>query len=588
MNTAQLDNEQAAAADDVRDGRVLVIAGAGSGKTRVLVEHADYAIETGANESHQVCMLTFTRAAAAEMRARLEQRLGDEVAAEVTVETFHALAARVLRLEDHAKRYLRRTAGFAILTEQADRDLLRQAAFEAGEKRATTAREPRDLLRVAGVARRYEDLKRRADAVSYDDIEDGLLLLADSERGGQWLRDTWPCVLVDEYQDTNAEQAAILSSWGPRHLFVVGDPRQSIYRFRGARVENILALAAIPSVRTYDLTTNYRSRLYIVQLANNCAAAMGSAAFTRPMRSASGLGGLTSSVLCDDPDAEAEAVAGWATTGDPGQSVAVLARNWAHLTEVAIALSRRGASYTLRTGGVWSTRAMMDAENLARLALNPHDDDLAERVLRASGQPDARVVKARALAKRERESLVVTEAMLLTPSGLDVALENIRGGAQAGGTHEMVALAHAAENMLPHAGESVSDALVGWARTRADAGEDASVAAWLEWLAYRENEPEVADAADTGTVVLTTIHGAKGLEWDRVAVVHLSEGAFPAARSVRDQADIEEERRLFYVAVTRARRELFMTSVRRRPQWPGGPMCETDMEPSRFLVEAVG
>lgn len=563
--------QQAAVTTDAP--RAVVVAGAGSGKTRVLVGRIAWLLEQGVLPE-RVLALTFTRAATEEMRQRVAVAVGATASEAILVSTFHGLAFQLLQ---RSPEWANRRPGFTLWGETEAKEAWVYAARDAGVR---VGAKPRfEQLRAnALVAKAYEAVQRRCNAVDYDVLEASLVSCV--TRGH--LYGLWDHVLVDEYQDTNAGQAAFVKALacdllnpGGR-LYVVGDPRQSIYRFRGAQPEEMLSLLRSPEWTRFDLGTNYRSCAPIVALSNSCAAAM-------PERWAASHAGTAETGA--EPEFylgvhdEAAHVARLAAecVGD-GSDVAVLARTWAHLVTMQRALVARQVPCRMlrRAADPFTTEFGMAALAAFRLAVNPADDWSAEAVARVVGV-DVDRARFKALSRRCSMHDVFME------HGEYAALwaEMTASVGDARATAEVVAGRMSA---LDGVG-LVQLAMAAWSpRRSADAGlEDWSVSEFLGDLARGWTMP--ADEAEETWpgVVLSTVHGAKGLEWTVVFVVGASEGVWPNAASARSADELAEERRLFYVAVTRARERLVVTSPATRVPWPGAH-AEACL-PSRFALE---
>jgi DNA helicase-2/ATP-dependent DNA helicase PcrA len=613
-------------------GPLLVLAGAGSGKTRVVTFRIARLVRDGVAPGH-ILALTFTNKAAAEMRSRCAELMpGVAHIGDLTVSTFHSFGARFLRR--HAAR-LGRTPDFTLYDDD-DQVALLKRVFEASGlgQRAGEAREVRDALdraKNAGrlleaadlppeilsaggadIGARYEEMLARANAFDFGDlIIRPAELLADDPALAASVRARWPWVLVDEFQDTNAAQLSWLQQLAPAeatpNLCVVGDDDQSIYGWRGADVGNILNFARIwPGATTVRLERNYRSTGHILGAANGVIA--------------QNRGRLGKTLFTDDGAGDRIEVRSFATPRDEARWVAqriqTLCRDDGHTpSDFAILLrtnalsldleeALRGArlpSVTLRGRSFYERAEVRDAVAWLRLVVNP-DDDVAFR--RALGAPPRGVgetsvdklgVAARAAGvslhtAAGRGLVVLRGAAVEGLRGFMAELAQARAAAGLGTPAERVAstLLEPLRERLRHEGDRNEDA-----RARAENVERLLVAlqSWRQenpagglgdWL---ESVKLVSDADDhdpnRGAIALLTIHAAKGLEFPVCFVVGLEDGVFPHRRGEDDPSAVEEERRLCYVALTRARRRLALTWCRERRTF-----AETRRNPpSRFLAE---
>jgi DNA helicase-2/ATP-dependent DNA helicase PcrA len=618
------------------EGPLLVLAGAGSGKTRVVTLRMARLIRDGV-APQDILALTFTNKAAAEMRARCLAVLGaDATAATPTVSTFHAFGARFLR--SHAPRF-GRTASFSLFDDDDQIALLKRALATLGlGERASEARGvreaidaaknggravspadlPPEILAAGGarIAEVYETLLARANAFDFGDliVRPAELLSADPALAAA-VRRRHPWILVDEFQDTNAAQLAWLEALAPPdarpNLCVVGDDDQSIYGWRGADVDNILGFARHwPAATVVRLEQNYRSTGHILDAAN-AVVAHNRARLGKTLFTADGAGEPLEVRDFASPRDEAR----WVATriaelcrneGVSPADVAILLRTNALSLDLEESLrAARLPAVMLRGRSFYERAEVRDALAWLRLVVNP-DDDVAFR--RAIGAPPRgvgdttleRMVTAAHAAHRSLFALLrgneapplkgaAVEGMRDFLSRLSVARDELEHGV----TPERVAL---------HLLTPLCDRLRGEALRRSG-GEDAR--ARLENVerlvaalhAYRRERPGAtlgewlesvrlvsdADELDTagGAVSLLTVHAAKGLEFPVCFVVGLEEGSFPHRRGEGSEADTEEERRLFYVALTRARRHLALTWCRERRTFAEVRRAP----PSRFLAE---
>jgi DNA helicase II / ATP-dependent DNA helicase PcrA len=607
-----LNNAQRAAVEHP-GGPLLVVAGAGSGKTRVLTARVAWLLERGVRPE-AVLAFTFTNRAAREMRARLELPLGDAARA-LWVGTFHATAVRILRRE---ARVLGLPSGFVIYDREDQEDVVREIlkrlelpedpfrpgavlgkisdaknALATPEDMARTASPPFGT-RLADVYEEYQRVLRAAGALDFDDlIAESVRLLNDRPEIGARYARRFEHVLVDEYQDTNHAQFLLIRALASHHknLFVVGDDDQSIYGWRGANLANVLEFeTAFPGAHVVRLEQNYRSTANILRAANavieNNRARKGKTLWCERED-----GAKIRFVLAADEVDEARRVravlADHVKRGGALRDVAVLYRTNAQSRAIETELRQARMPYEI-VGGVsfYQRREVKDLLAYLRLVVNPSDAVSFWRVWNTPRRGLGAAVRAQVEARVQETGTAPTEALR------DLV--------------ERGALARAAS-----AGASAFLDLLAELRARADEPVDVLFARLLErsdYLASLESDEDAADrkanvrelgvaaeafaqsavggledflaesalitdadrvdeAADR--VLLLTAHNAKGLEFPVVVVAGLEEGLFPHASSLEDGAEIEEERRLFYVALTRARDRVVLTAAAYRRRFDG-------------------
>ncbi|MEU8899069.1 ATP-dependent DNA helicase UvrD2 [Nocardia sp. NPDC048505] len=594
LDLAALDPEQAAAVKAPR-GPVCVLAGAGTGKTRTITHRIAHLVSAGHVKADQVLAVTFTARAAGEMRSRLrELGLGGE-AAQVQARTFHAAALRQLKyfwpqiVGDVPWRLIdakfpivaqaAQRAGLSAATESV-RDLLGEIEWAKGtliapeDYPAAVAKQrretPHDPARIAEAYAAYESLKTSPEGLLLD--FDDLLLhtaaaLEDYPAVADEFRSRYRSFVVDEYQDVTPLQQRVLDAWlGERDdLTVVGDANQTIYSFTGATPSFLLDFSRrFPEATVVRLERDYRSTPQVVSLANRViGAARGRIAGTRLQligQRADGPQPLFAEH--DDGPAEAAAVARQIKklieTGVPAAEIAVLYRINAQSEAYEQALTEQGIPYQVRGGEGFFQRAEV-RQAVVVLRQAAARDDLPEE-------------------SRSGDELVTLVKAVLAPVGL-TATEP--AGAQAREKWEsLVALVRLTEELLAADDELDLDALLRELAARAEA----------------RHPPTVQG------VTLASLHAAKGLEWDAVFLVGLADGTMPIQHvladdgSVADMAALEEERRLFYVGVTRAREHLRLSwalarnqgsrRTRRRSRFLNG-LVPDDSPASRIAAPAV-
>ena len=619
---ADLDDEQKQAVTH-GEGPLLVVAGAGSGKTRVLTYRIAWLLANGLAQSHEVLAVTFTNKAAREMAGRVEALVGGSLRGGF-VGTFHRFALQLLRTHP-------REAGlpprFAIADEDEQRTLVERVlkkldvpssrlspraarsrisaaknAMLTPEALASRARGSDEQL-LAELYEAYQTELRTAGAVDFDDMLLGAVALLEREqalRKGLASRFRW--ILVDEYQDTNLAQAQLVWLLGGRrpNLTAVGDEDQSIYRWRGAEIENILNFeATYPESRVVTLGRNYRSAEPILQAA---AAVIAHNARRRPKKLSSevGHGEPVSVYLAADEGDEARFVADeierLRSTTSLGE-VAVLFRVNAQSRSFEAELVRRTVPYAVVAGTrFWERKEVRDALAYLRLLVVPDDVLAFRRAVHVPARGIGQVAMERLEAAATAWEVSLPEAARRLPEALTprtrVALrdffrllEDLRTLAGAVPAVEVV------RRLLERSGlrgavrrgdeddrsrRANLDELVAAAAEAGERGLD--LGGFLDEVALLTD----ADARREGEAVqLSTLHAAKGLEFDVVFLVGMEDGLLPLRREGNGETDEEEERRLAYVGMTRARRRLFLTLARVRRV--NGQLLSG--RPSPFLLE---
>jgi len=628
------------------EGPLLILAGAGSGKTRVIAHRIAHLVSDGLTEPDRVLAVTFTNKAAAEMRSRVEALLGTDCKS-MWISTFHALCARLLRREAP---HIGLSRDFVIYDSSDQLTLMKHVLREAG---LDGTLQPRVVLsrishaknrmeategipgawtsrdeQVSKLFASYTKALKEANALDFDDLLLKTVELFDQsssvrERYSKKFR----YVMVDEYQDTNRPQYLLIRHLATHHnLCVVGDPDQSIYKWRGADLRNILDFEQdFPEVATVRLERNYRSTQVILDAASAVIANNRNRKEKRLYTERSGGAKILYYRAGDDLD-EAEFVSRTsrkALQEDPENTVAILYRTNSQSRTLEDALRRAGTPYRI-IGGVrfYERKEIKDALAYLRLILNPHDDVSFRRVVN---------VPARGVGKGVMESLEAiplpeaTEPNTLSPllaeldprasndslwsrllHGIDRRLLPNRSLASLTAFRDLILnlTAIAAEEpvslalgkVLDRSGylqdlrdERSEDAegrienlleLVSAAREYESRNPEPSLGGFVDQLSLLSDVDEEAGAKNA-RVVMLTMHSAKGLEFPIVVISGLEEGLFPHSRSSDDETELEEERRLCYVAITRAQRRLVLTSAARRRVF--GDYQST--EPSRFVDE---
>lgn len=626
-----------------KDGPSMVIAGAGSGKTRVLTYRIAHLIRGGV-DTFNILALTFTNKAAREMKTRISKIVGDNEAKNLWMGTFHSVFAKLLRFEGH---HLGFPSNFTIYDTQDSQRLISSIIKEMGldkdiykykqiqqrisafknslitvkayynnpelQEADAIARKPR----MGEIYNEYVNRLFKAGAMDFDD-----LLLRTNELLNRFpevlvrYQERFKYILVDEYQDTNHSQYLIVKALSDRYqnICVVGDDAQSIYSFRGANISNILNFQRdYDQVAVYRLEQNYRSTNTIVRAANSVIS--------------KNKDQIEKQVWTDNPDGDKIIVHRSATDADEGRYVAstlfewklsnqlkngdfaVLYRTNSQSRAIEDALRKRDIPYRIYGGlSFYQRKEIKDVLAYLRLVINPKDEEALMRVInyptRGIGQTtlDKLVVAAKEtemsvfelLSPANRSSLKINantsnrledfatmirsfqilaesaDAFALTEhvikkSGLVLEMKK-------DGTPEGIARLENMEELL----NGIQDFVEGQREIDEATG---SIAEFLEDVALATDLDK--EVGDDDRVALMTIHLAKGLEFPYVFIVGMEEDLFPSAMSMNTRAELEEERRLFYVALTRAEKQAVLTYTINRYRW--GKLI--DAEPSRFIEE---
>jgi len=589
-------------------GPLLVLAGAGSGKTSVLTERAARLVASGEVEAGALLCVTFTNRAAEEMRTRLAQLLDRRAARLATIGTFHSLCYRMLA---RSPRRTQLEPGFSVCAQAEARELVARALREtaAGEDlpaalvaqqigqakarlldpdRYRGLRNSERVRRLARAWERYEELLRASNAVDFDDlIVRAVGLLAEPDLLERWQR-RFQGVLVDEYQDTNPAQCELVRRLVARHrnLTAVADADQAIYRFRGAEVRNVLGFEGdFPAARVVALERNYRSSRAIVSAAARLIAHNALRRQTT-MRSAAEQGPAMIAHRYERVDDEAAAAAGWCRArisgGEPPAELAVLFRTRRQAQALEDALSALALPYRVVGGrSLYETAAGRDLVAYLKLVANPRDQGALARALRTRAGVGDRSVALVLGAVGDGRDLTEAARTAGLPRAAARSIDRLAGALRAlreegvrGAVEGAIAELEAAR---ARPSEPERRELLARVARRARAYEQEAEAPALADFLVR-TALEAGEGPEPGAcVTLATLHGAKGGEWARVWIAGLCEGVLPHARCSQGEA-LEEERRLAYVGMTRAKRELCLSSARRDAWRP--------RRASRFIGEA--
>ena len=654
-------NGQQFAAVTAPPGPALVIAGAGSGKTRTLTYRVAYLLEQGIPPD-RILLLTFTNKAAGEMMRRVTDLLGHELTS-LWGGTFHSIGNRILR--QHA-RLLGFERDFTIMDREDAKHLISTCVAESeidvkatrfpkaevlGDIFSLAVNKQMPVAEILGteygyfdtlapqiedVWKRYVARKRATNAMDFDDLLVlWLRLLNDHAEVREHYQRRFQFILVDEYQDTNKLQSDLIDLLGARHknVMVVGDDAQSIYAWRGANFQNILKFPdRYPGAKIYKIETNYRSTPEILTVAN-AAIAANVQQFAKELAPARKSGAKPAQVVCGDAAQQAAFVAQRVLElreeGADMTRMAVLYRSHFHALELQLELTRRNIPFSITSGIRFFEQAhIKDVTSYLKLVTNPRDELAfkrlvqllpgvggkgADKLWRGFAEELANKTLTRPLATLspsdgERDGVRGARATLAT--SLQSCAKNVPKKATLAWAQfattisqlEAPEVRKSAARMIPLVIEAGYDDYLkeNFANyhSRLDdlkqlaifAQQFATVEEFLTQMALLTNVEAEAEQQpanrDDEKIRLSTIHQAKGLEFDIVFIIMLCDGLFPSARSMESTEGEEEERRLFYVAVTRARNELYLSYPLIRAGY--GNSGATMQQPSRFLAEIPG
>jgi DNA helicase-2/ATP-dependent DNA helicase PcrA len=620
-------NEEQHAVVKHQSGPMLVLAGAGTGKTRTVTYRVARLIETGVSPEN-ILLLTFTNKAAKEMMRRVEFLMGRNIQG-LLGGTFHHIGNMILR---HHCRLIGYRDGFSILDREDSKDLFDICLAEI-KKRVTIIPKGSVLCEICSLAKNkgssiddvillrfphfynavdeiketislYDKKKRDLNLMDFDDLlTNWKRLLLEKENILEYYSLKFMHVLVDEYQDTNKLQAEIVDmlSCKNRNLMAVGDDAQSIYSFRGADFENILKFPErYPDVTIFNLTTNYRSTPEILHLANQ-SIVNNIRQFHKELHAVKGPGNTPFLVPLKDVFQQAEFVSqkilDMNAEGTTLNNIAVLYRSHYQSMELQMELQRMGIPFEIRSGLKFFEQAhIKDILSFLRVVINPFDELSWKRIVKLI--PGIGNVTAGKLwdsiSKSESPLDAISDTGRFVPrkalDGFSLFLDLLK--ILRGGGHDNIPLRPSAaiNHILRHGYEDYLYSRYPNAEERIeDIGQMEKFALRYESLETFVSELSLQSASageagegdeDRECVILSTVHQAKGLEWDTVFVIGLNDGRFPSVRSLKTDYE-EEERRLFYVAVTRAKDELCLCYPITADDWQGLGF----LRPSRFIKE---
>jgi DNA helicase II / ATP-dependent DNA helicase PcrA len=649
-------NEQQLAAVTAAPGPLLVIAGAGSGKTRTLTYRVAYLLENGI-DPRNILLLTFTNRAAREMLGRVANLMPVD-ASGLWGGTFHSIGNRILRRHASALGY---SSGFTIMDREDQKDLIdavvinagidpKEIRFPKGDVLAeifsfvvNTEKPMEELLaekfpyflplleKIQDVRERYEKKKKATNSMDFDDLlQKTLSMFQQHERIAEIYRRQFQFILVDEYQDTNKIQADLvdLLAHDHRNVMVVGDDAQSIYSWRGANFQNILEFPKrYPEAQVFKIEMNYRSVPEILKVAN-AAIAANVHQFRKHLSATRDSKALKPGLVALNDGAEqaqfvAQRILELRDENVDLNDIAVLYRAHYHAVELQLELSRRGIPYQITSGIRFFEQAhIKDVSAFVRFVANPRDEVAFKRMAKllpgignrtaenlwqrwadvvaagADRGPGATSVSAGVSDPSYSPALAYSFGERLL--AMNVPAKSRKAWEQLAHTLDEIAPAgqpNMPSEMITSVVEAIYDDyakanFTNYELRREDLNQLAifarqfkDVHEFLSQLALISNidaEAASIQAGDKEAVNLSSVHQAKGLEFHTVFVIWLTDGMFPSNRSLDTRDALEEERRLFYVAITRARDELYLTYPQMRLSGGYGDVFQ---RPSRFLQE---
>lgn len=629
------------------EGPVMVIAGAGSGKTRVLTYRLALLLANGV-DAFNILSLTFTNKAAREMKERVMKLVGDTQGRNVWMGTFHSIFARILRIEGHHLGY---PSNFTIYDTDDTRRLLRAIIKEkdldpkvyaasyighrismaksslinaegyAGNPDILSADESARKPLIKDIYKTYEARLRRANAMDFDDLLfNTYILFRDFGEVLFKYQNKFKYILVDEYQDTNHAQYLILNMLAARleNICVVGDDAQSIYAFRGAHIGNILNFKNdYPDYQLFKLEQNYRSSKTIVAAANKVIT-YNKDQIQKTVWTDNNEGQKISMIKASSDNEEgsmvARAIFEYKMNNQlPNEAFAVLYRTNAQSRSIEEALRKANIPYRIFSGlSFYSRKEIKDILAYIRLTINHKDEDALQRIInlppRGIGKTtiEKMVVSADAyqvslwevINNPHHYQLQVNSGVLSKLSAFTTMIKSFAAEVKKKDAFEVAKLIATSSGLLKlyreedtpegiSRVENIEELLnaikefveKGAEQNEGDLARQGTLDEFMQDVALLTDADK--DDEDTDKVALMSIHAAKGLEFPYVFIVGLEENLFPSIQSISTRADLEEERRLFYVAITRAKEKLTLSHAESRYRW--GQFTFT--EPSRFLEE---
>jgi DNA helicase II / ATP-dependent DNA helicase PcrA len=632
-------NEPQAQAVQHIKGPLMIIAGAGSGKTRVLTYRTAHLIHQGV-DPFRILLLTFTNKAAGEMRKRIEDVAGTN-ARNIWMGTFHSVFAKILRIECRVIGY---TPDFSIYDTDDSKSLLKAIIKERGlddkvykpnfvfnrisaaKNRLLGAEEYANNPMIAAddAAARMPEIGRlfvlyqqrmfKANAMDFDDLLFNTnILFRDHPEILHKYQHKFQHVMVDEFQDTNISQYLITKKLAAVHenICVVGDDAQSIYAFRGADIQNILNFEKdYKDLTVIKLEQNYRSTKNIVAAANSVIA-INKAQLRKEVWTANDEGNLIDVYKASSDNEEGRLIAtsifeAKMNLGLKNNDFAILYRTNAQSRSFEEALRKLNIKYRIIGGlSFYQRKEIKDLLGYLRFTVNQNDEEAFKRIINQPkrGIGDTTIAKIAVTAAENQMSIwdvvsninefgagrfsqaietfsdLIKSFKLLADQGKDAYLV-AKQVANASGILKELYEDKTIEGLSRY--QNIQE-LLNAIKEFVDnpENEDKSLSNFLQTVSLITTADNTEDPNDNDRVTLMTIHGAKGLEFNHVYIVGLEEDLFPSQMMLQSKADLEEERRLFYVAITRAEKKLFMSYAESRYQYGRLKPCE----PSRFLEE---
>ena len=651
------------AAVEAYDSASLIIAGAGSGKTRVLTSRIAYMIEQKVDPKN-ILALTFTNKAAEQMRERIRQMVPGRKSRELFMGTFHSIFARILRTDaerigfpanftiydaSDARNLIKtivkelnladdkyKPNTIASRISQAKNALVTPGAYLANSAHATEDRRAQ-IPEFGNIYNLYCQRCKHNGAMDFDDLLlQTNILLRDCPDVLEYYQKQFKYILVDEYQDTNYAQYIIVRRLSQHHgkVCVVGDDAQSIYSFRGAKIENILSFQRdYPEAKVFKLEQNYRSTRTIVEAANSVIV-HNSRRMEKRCFSEGDEGEKIRVLKAYTDREEAELVVQdlrdkVRATGDAWNEAAILYRTNNQSQALEESLRRRGIPYRIYKGAsFYDRKEIKDMLAYIRLVVNPRDDEAFRRIVNypARGIGDTTVLRIAQLAAERGVSMwEAVDALVAEPVSDPVQRTIVRKVAEFVALIRSLSLERAQKGLYDFGMEVASRSGILALFRRENSPEatsaldnieellnsmqlfkeqrdaeirggeelgEATVEEWLQSVTLTTDMDKKEDAGDDDKVTLMTVHSAKGLEFKYVYIVGMEENLFPSQRAAESPEGFEEERRLFYVALTRAKCSAVLSYAEMRFKWGNmefsRPSCFLREIDPRYLDGAVG
>ncbi|WP_342538488.1 UvrD-helicase domain-containing protein [Sporosarcina sp. FSL K6-1540] len=580
---------------------ILCLAGAGSGKTTVLTTRIAHLFDNRVGTSDMLA-LTFTRLAGKEMKERVIRLIGEREGKKLFCNTFHAFAVHVLKDWGHL---IGIDKNFTIYDQEDRKSVLEAVIKELGSKatitKITKAYEDNDGsdYEITRILKEYKYRLRQNNALDLDKLISVVNeLWSKHPEALNFYKQMYSHVFVDEFQDSSDDQMDMFRLLAPKNLFVVGDDFQAIYGWRGAKVEYILDFPnEYPNCEVVKLEDNYRSTKEIVAAANNLISHNMNQSEKTLIAHKEGPRVTVSTTGDERTEYEQvlDKIRNLYESGTPYKGIAVLSRTNMQLKRMQEQLEQNGIpNIALGRNDIMRNRDMLFIVSWLQVIVNNKDGRAFNRALSYPepflSEREQQVLRLEAL-KQDKSELAMFQQMDFRQSkrffelGSKISAQYSEGASVADlilYTAEVLGVIQdykekGLENRI-EALENGTKYIEAWQKTKETLGEDNSLSAFLRWLKYRDIQEKLIDEKDA--VKLMTMHGSKGLEFDVVFLVGLVEGTFPSKRG-----DIEEERRLAYVGVTRAKKQLFLSHSLMKQEWNGSMV---EVEKSRFLDEIKG